>query len=429
MKDEAKNMSPSLQHSNTPILHHATAPSPRLLLSPLLRDLLDGIRAEPARVALSFMAVTIGMVALVLLLAVLGGLRERARVLVRELGANVFAVRTAATGESGRKRDLEEKHAVILRENLPGCSVSAFQRYELNARDVGQAISIIATDESLSGVRGWTVRQGRFIDRSDVRNAERHAAISVGLAGLKKWKPGDMVSLENTAFKIVGIVDPGTAALESGSSDAGLGVGENVIFVPRTAPFPRQRDSREMSHRVDAIFVQATADEDFHRVLVVAQKLLQAPALGLDGISWVTPESLLQGIRRLQGSVRVAGGSITFLCLVLGGTTLMSLMVANVRDRVVEIGLRRSLGATATDVAKLFVFEACAVTFSAGVVGLVVAGLILLLIREKSSLLVSIGASGLALPLVLSIAMGVIFSYWPARMASRISPSEALRNE
>ena len=107
----------------------------------------------------------------------------------------------------------------------------------------------------------------------------------------------------------------------------------------------------------------------------------------------------------------------------------MSLMVANVRDRVVEIGLRRSLGATGLDIAKLFVFEACAVTSVAAVAGILTASLILLLLQKKLSMLVSIGVTEMALSFMLSIVLGVIFSYWPARMAARILPSEALRNE
>ena len=107
----------------------------------------------------------------------------------------------------------------------------------------------------------------------------------------------------------------------------------------------------------------------------------------------------------------------------------MSLMVANVRDRVVEIGLRRSLGATARDIAQLFVLEACLVTSAAGVAGLLTAGAIMWLVQKKSAMLMSIGVTGFAVPFIVSVALGVVFSYWPARMAAQISPSEALRNE
>ena len=397
--------------------------------TPMLRDLLDGIRAEPARVALSFMAVAVGIIALVLLLAVLGGLREKSRLLVRELGANVFAVLPGTAGESGQKQGLEEKHAAILAQNLPGCTISVMRRYELDAPGAGQKIAIVAVDESLAAVRGWGIRQGRFIDHMDVRRGDRNAVISAPLAELKRWKLGDVVSLEDTPFRVVGIIEPGIADSEGGPGKERLGVGENVMFVPKTAPFPRRGEQKEISHRADAIFVQVPLDSDIHKALAVAQNLLRPPSFGLDGISWVTPESLIQGVRRLQSSVRVAGGSVTFLCLVLGGTTLMSLMVANVRDRTVEIGLRRSLGATALDVAKLFVLEACAVTSAAALVGMMAAGMILFLVQKKLSMMVSIGVTGIVTPFALSIALGVIFSYWPARMAARISPAEALRNE
>jgi putative ABC transport system permease protein len=288
---------------------------------------------------------------------------------------------------------------------------------------------VIAADESLAAVRGWGIRQGRFIDRFDVRRGERHAVISAPLAEWKRWTVGDVVSLEDMPFMIVGIVEPGMGATGKGSSVDRLDVGENVIFVPKSAPFPRRGEQRETSRRADAIFVRVSVDSDIHRSLAVAQNLLRPPAFGSDRFSWVTRESLIRGVRRLQSSVRVAGGSVTFLCLVLGGTTLMSLMVANVRDRVVEIGLRRSLGATALDVAKLFVFEACAITSAAAFVGTLTAGLILLFLKNKFSMLVSIGVTEIAFPFVLSMVLGVIFSYWPARMAARISPAEALRNE
>jgi len=75
--------------------------------------------------------------ALVLLLAVLGGLREKSRLLIRELGANVFAVLPEEVGESGPRPCLDEKHAALLARNLPGCVISVMRRYELDVPGVG----------------------------------------------------------------------------------------------------------------------------------------------------------------------------------------------------------------------------------------------------------------------------------------------------
>ena len=268
MKDNARRKFAILQCLNTP----------------LLRDLADGIRAEPARMALSFMAVAIGIVALVLLLAVLGGLREKSRLLVRELGANVFAVLPEIAGEFGQKQGLEEKHAALLARNLPGCVISFLRRYELDAPGAGKKIGVIATDESLAAVRGWGIRQGRFIDRLDVRQRERHAVISAPLAERKRWKVGDVVSLEDTPFRIIGIVEPWSGASENGSGGERLEVGENVMFVPKTAPFPRRGELRETSHRADAIFVQVSVDSDIHKALVGRAEFAQSAGFGSESI-------------------------------------------------------------------------------------------------------------------------------------------------
>lgn len=397
--------------------------------APWLRDLIDGILSEPARVALSFTAVAIGMAALFLLLAVLGGLREKSRLLVHELGANVFAVLPGLAGEFGQKQRIEEKHAALLALNLPDCVISAMRRYELDALGVGKKIGIVAVDESLAAVRGWKMRQGRFIDHLDVQRGERHTVISAPLAELKQWKVGDVVSLEDTPFRVIGVVEPGIGSPENEPDHYRLAVGENVMFLPKTAPFPRRGEPRETTHRVDAIFVQASVDSDIHRTLAIARNLISPSVVDPDQVSWVTPESLIQGVRRMQSSVRVAGGSVTFLCLVLGGTTLMSLMVANVRDRVVEIGLRRSMGAAAFDIAKLFVIEACAVMSAAALAGMLTASLILWFAQKNFLTPIRIGVTEIMLPFAFSIVLGVVFSYWPARMAAQISPAEALRNE
>jgi putative ABC transport system permease protein len=120
---------------------------------------------------------------------------------------------------------------------------------------------------------------------------------------------------------------------------------------------------------------------------------------------------------------------VALLCLILGGATLMTLMMANIRDRIAEIGLRRALGAMPGDIASLFVIEACVITGSASLAGTVTAALLIVLGRGHTTLVFDLNIITLATPVIISLLLGVVFSYIPARMASHISPADALRND
>jgi putative ABC transport system permease protein len=146
-------------------------------------------------------------------------------------------------------------------------------------------------------------------------------------------------------------------------------------------------------------------------------------------VAWVTPNLLLARIRKLQRTLHLTVGSIAFLCMVLGGTTLMSLMVANVRDRVTEIGLRRALGASSWDIASLFLMEACLVTGLAGLGGTMGTCLLLALFRSRFPVPLALDMHTVLLPVAAAVFLGAVFSYGPARAAARIVPAEALRND
>jgi ABC-type antimicrobial peptide transport system permease subunit len=145
--------------------------------------------------------------------------------------------------------------------------------------------------------------------------------------------------------------------------------------------------------------------------------------------SWITPQALLGRIRRLQSTIRLTVGSIACLCLILGGTTLTSLMVANVRDRLAEIGLRKAIGATAADIVGLFVLEGCLVTTAAALIGTVGGHAILLAISPGLPVPIKVGLETILVPVLAAVGLGAVFSYWPARLAAKVEPSEALRNE
>lgn len=395
----------------------------------LWKDIADSMRSQPGRVGLSFFAVLIGIASLTILLAILGGLRERARALVGELGGNVIAI--MAPQEDARKdgAELRLRDSALLASGLGGCRISVMRRYPVPSMGTDKSVGVVATDENLADVRGWFVAKGRFLDALDVLGGARHCVLSRALSDEWNRGVGGVVLLADLPFRVVGVIETGATAVEGGAADRRLTVGDRVVFIPRTTDGPWQDEDRESSLKLDGIFVQAPANADVHGLLAPAQRILGSPGRDMTDFSWVTPEQVLRSVRRLQQTLRLAGGSIAFLCLVLGGTTLMSLMVANVRDRVAEIGLRRALGATGWDIAELFVIEACVVTISASIAGQASAYALLGVLGSRFQAPLDMGLLVAIVPFAAAVILGSGFAYWPALLASRISPAEALRND
>jgi len=235
--------------------------------------------------------------------------------------------------------------------------------------------------------------------------------------------------LRNMPFNIVGIVETGGTALDTEVANSDLILGERVVFVPKTLVPYWADSSMQIDDKLDAVFLKIPNSTTLATSEKLSRRLLSESGSHLDDISWVTPETLIQGINKLGKTISLAAGSVVALALLLAGTTLMSLMLTNVRSRVTEIGLRRALGASRRDIISMFLMEACLITGIAAVVAIAGTYLLLLIGRNALPVPISTGSGTLIIPLVVAFILSITFSYWPAKKAASITPSEALRNE
>lgn len=395
----------------------------------LVRDVSDSLRSQPGRIALAAMAVGIGAGALSLLLAVLGGLEARARELVAEFGADTVAVVQAERRPRSRAPVLCNEHAAYLRANLPEMTVAGLRRYAVPQPGSEAVLTLAATDEHLAAARQWTLRAGRFLDAADLLRAERHAVITHRVAQAWGWRVGDTFPAGRTLFTIIGIVEAGGDAMDTATGNESLVLGDWVAFIPMTVRptwLSQQEAPRDL---LDVIFIRAPGVGP-GRALQQVMHLFSHPDHRAEGVSWVTPAVLLRDIRRLQSTLSLVAGGVTLLSLVLGGVTLAAMLVASVRQRIPEIGLRRALGATRADVGWLFIWEGIVVTFTAGLAGTALAQLLLSLApRIQSDLPLYAGPGTWLVPVAAAVGLGTLCSFAPARTAARIVPAEAMRVE
>ncbi|MCX6763916.1 MAG: ABC transporter permease [Candidatus Moranbacteria bacterium] len=139
-------------------------------------------------------------------------------------------------------------------------------------------------------------------------------------------------------------------------------------------------------------------------------------------------------ITKVFGTINILLLFLTSISLLVGGVGIMNVMYVAVVERTFEIGLRKAVGARSENILKQFLLEAIFITFAGGIAGIILGFLFSRLLSYIFSVLgydlqFIITWQALLLAVGFSIAVGIIFGYYPARQASRLSPMEALRKE
>ncbi len=379
-------------------------------------DLWTGIRTGPARAGLAFLSLTLGLFAVTILLATFDALQRQANELVQNFGAGSFVLVPSPASEPGPP--WTRSSGDFFRENLGSAAwVSGVKKVTLSA---APDMAVATTDAALAHVRNWHFVEGRALDEWDVRQGARHAMASVALCREKNWRVGEILLLGQEPFRLVGVYE--------GGGNPVPGIPQEVVWIPYTADSLEIGDAEARS-RVDAWGFRAgkgVAPEDLRQRV---SALLKQPGLDADDVEWITPESLLQGIRRWQRAIAWTAGTGGALGLLLGAVTLAGMLLTGVRERIPEIGLRRALGARRREVAALFVAEALVLTGAAAIVGAAAAEATLHALGGRFPLPFHFGLGVRILPLVLACGLALLCSIGPAWLAARLPPAEALRND
>jgi putative ABC transport system permease protein len=147
-----------------------------------------------------------------------------------------------------------------------------------------------------------------------------------------------------------------------------------------------------------------------------------------------TQEDVLSILGTITSVLKIFLTSIAAISLIVGGIGIMNIMLVSVIERTREIGLRKALGATNSDIMQQFLTEAIIVTSIGGIIGILFGAALTAIAYVGISYAIdgwvfALPFSAIALGLLVAFGTGLIFGIYPARQAAKKNPIEALRYE
>lgn len=407
------------------------APKPLLIARGALRQL---VRFR-LRSSLAVGCAALGMAAAIVSVDFAAGGREQLLNQIGRLGSNVVMVTARQDrARAGRARSssivttLREQDYVTLRREVAEivrASPIVSTSVRLKAGDLSKVSTVVGCAPDYFGIKAWPAADGALFTDADVKRSARVALLGATLATdlFGADAPvGGRVFVNRTPFVIVGVLAERGQGLDVTNED-------QQIYVPLTTAMRRLTSVDYFN----AIAVEIGDWNDMDRAAAAIAQLLRvrhrSSAARPDDFQVLNQKELVDtqiaASSRLAFFVRWIGWS----GLLVSGLGVLAMAWVGVRDRLTEIGARRALGATSTDVFAQFAFEACTVAAIGSCAGLALGWTASRFVTARAGLPFVFDTGTATLAVISAFLMNCAFSAWPAYYAARLDPARTLKHE
>ena len=383
---------------------------------------IKNIVSSKTRTFLTMLGIIIGVAAVIVIVGLGNGLEQYVTDSFSGLGTNTLTVTVMSRG-STRTLSVDDMYAIVDENSqyLDLCSptVTMPGMVKIGSETVSTT-SVQGVSEDYLDIAGVTVSSGRRLQYSDMANREKVCVIGAYLdqAYYGGNAVGQTLRVGGQSLTIVGVLSQQDDTLEEGGSD-------DCLYLPYTTA---SRIAGDVSS-----YTVTMREEDYIDESVAALESALYEVFASDDYYTVT--SMAEMLETMTSMINILVGvlaGIAAISLVVGGIGIMNIMLVSVTERTREIGIRKSLGAKERYIMEQFVIEAACTSALGGVIGILlgdglsaVASTVVTRLMEET-LTVAPTLSAVALAFGISVGIGILFGYLPAKKAARLNPIDAL---
>ncbi|MFN5580899.1 ABC transporter permease [Gemmatimonas sp.] len=410
--------------------------------SDIIRMALGQLRVNPLRTTFTLLGIVVSVGFLVAVVAIIQGMNAYVKENIADamIGMNTFQVRRLPIS-LGLFTD-DEFRLLQRRPRIDESDADAVQRAIPDALAIGLtsgwptprgdivwrnrtlgSVLVFGVTAGYQDVQDYRFTSGRPLSDVDVR--ERRNVIVVGADVAKDlFDSGNAVDQEirlgGQRFTVIGTVAPKGRVLGQ-SFDAFV-----MIPIPAFESIYGRRQSTVVSVKMREAEQVAPGMARAQEAMRVNRQLRPSDR---DNFDIGTGEAFIAFWKQLTRVLFAVVPAVVAIGILVGGIVIMNIMLMAVTERMHEIGLRKAVGATATDVRRQFLAEAVALAATGGALGVAAGWGLALLVSTLSPLPARVTPWSVVLALALGAGIGVLFGVYPAARAARLDPITAMRAE
>ena len=399
----------------------------------IFRTAFESLTTNKLRTLLTMLGIVIGVAAVVILLAMGEGVQLYIDKQFAGFGSNLITI-TPNLKVTDARLTIDDSRAIADKVNVPNAkrvvpSVGGELKISANGNSISRNINGVTAENF--AMRNIGFIQGSSFSQTDVENHNRVAVL--GYKAAQDLFPnqvalGQNILIDSLPARVVGVTE------QKGSQGPGTST-DDMIFVPITVAQEKLLANRSGGVKsVSSITVEAdsaaTSNQvvnDIAKTLRVRHNLLAGQT---DDFQVQDQASLLSSLSSIVNILQIFLALIGAIALLVGGIGIMNIMIVNVTERTREIGVRKAIGADPATIRLQFLIEAIVVTCLAGVLGIVLSWLCVVITNSvQTTFTPVIQPDAVALAFGVSVFIGIVFGLYPAIRASNMEPVEALRYE